>query len=464
MHSMPDEVTATPQPTANTNAPQAECPFVSFDGGVRTVGILQRPDRYRYWDRNAMQIPRISRGAGLSYAAASFVKRGLIVSHASFDRVTGFDSVSNIVEVETGISLYALHGFLSSNGLYLPVQPGHGRITVGGCIAADVHGKNHKRDGSFMNQVESLTLFHPSQGMLELSRELEPELFRLTCGGYGLTGHIVRARLRAMPIPSRAVKLKATSFSDAMTGLEMLGQASGDADFAYTWHDMAGTNKNFGSGYVFQACFLPEKHEATLESSDTEPPQLSAAWRAAWPVSLLNSLSVRGLNIIYRFQQRSAIAGKILSLQDALFPIHKAQLYFKLFGKRGFHEYQVILPLEAMHDYLDAIRTSIGQRRLAITLASAKAFDGPCELLRFNGEGVCLALNFPSGEVANKFMPFLDERVIALGGIPNIIKDSRLPRAVVDACYPGADEFRTALRDFDPKRMFRSELSERLGL
>jgi decaprenylphospho-beta-D-ribofuranose 2-oxidase len=426
--------------------------------------MLQRPDRYRHWNQGADQTPRISRGAGLSYAAASFVNGGLAVSHASFNRVTGFDASTKIVEVEAGITLYTLHGFLSSHGLYLPVQPGHGRITVGGCIAADVHGKNQARDGTFINQVESLTLFHPSHGMLDLSRKSEPDLFRLSCGGFGLTGHIVRARLRAVPIPSSTIELKATEFSDAMEGLTQLGHAALEADFAYTWHDMASTGNSFGSGYVFHARFVPGSHEALSPSSDTLPPQLSSTGRAAWRVGLLNSLSVRALNAIYRRQQRPALKGKVLTLQDALFPIHKAQLYFKLFGARGFHEYQVILPKEAVRDYLDTIRTYIGQQRLAITLASAKAFSGQRELLRFTGEGVCLALNFPRTETARGFMTFLDKRLIALGGVPNIIKDSRLPRAMVDACYPGASEFRVALRAFDPKRLLRSELSNRLGL
>jgi decaprenylphospho-beta-D-ribofuranose 2-oxidase len=463
MNSLPDVGIADPPP-ASENSPLAKCAFVSFDGGVRADGLLQQPDRYRFWDRSALQIPRISRGAGLSYAASSFLDEGLTVSHESFDRVTDFDTASGIVEVETGIKLFAVHRFLSSLGRYLPVQPGHGRITVGGCIAADVHGKNHVRDGTFMNQIESLTLFHPSHGMLELSREREPELFRLTCGGYGLTGHIIRARLRTTPIPSSTVELKAAEFLGAMEGLDQLWHAARVADFAYTWHDMADTGKSFGSGYVFQARFVPASHETSSQSNDAEPPQLSAAERAAWPVALLNSHSIRALNFIYRRQQRPALAGKTQALQDALFPIHRAQLYFKLFGARGFHEYQVILPLEVMHEYLDAIRKRLPTLRLPITLASAKAFDGPRDLLRFTGRGVCIALNFPRSEKAYQFMSFLDERVIALGGIPNIIKDSRLPRAVVDACYPGAVEFRTALRAFDPKRMFRSDLSERLGL
>ncbi|MGY4350491.1 hypothetical protein ACVWXM_006984 [Bradyrhizobium sp. GM7.3] len=160
-------------------APEADSDFVNFDGRIRARGQLQQPDRYRYWRTDLTETPRISRGSGLSYAAASFLQDGLSVSHRSFDRVTDFDSAHHVVEVETGISLFALHRFLSSRGLYLPIQPGHGRISVGGCIAADVHGKNQSHDGTFINQVESIDLLHPSHGILELSPQKNPDLFRL---------------------------------------------------------------------------------------------------------------------------------------------------------------------------------------------------------------------------------------------------------------------------------------------
>jgi decaprenylphospho-beta-D-ribofuranose 2-oxidase len=449
---------------ARSTAPQAERDFVSFDGCVRARGRLQQPDRYRYWSGNNLEAPRISRGAGLSYAAASFLNGGLSVSHRSFDRVVDFDAARNVVEVEAGISLFALHRFLSARGLYLPIQPGHGRITVGGCIAADVHGKNQTRDGTFINQVESLTLFHPSHGMLELSPENEPELFRLTCGGYGLTGHIIRARLRASPMPSQGVELKAKAFSTAAEGFASLQHATSDADFAYTWHDMTARKTDFGSGFLFQARFVDGDPAAAAQDNDVEPPVLTAEGRGRWPVALLNSLSAPVLNMIYRRRQASVLEGSVVSLRDALFPVHKAQLYFQLFGAPGFREYQAILPRSAIEDYVAAVEKRVRDRPVAIALSSAKAFAGQAELLRFTGDGLSLALDVPAGPDADGFMAFLDERVMALGGLPNIIKDSRLPRVVVDACYPQADKFRDALRSFDPKRLFRSDLSERLGL
>lgn len=444
--------------------PQARRDFVSFDGGVQCRGVLEQPDRYRYWSRRELPSPRISQGAGLSYAAASFRSGGLSVSHASFDRVTGFDQKRAIVEVEAGITLASLYTFLSQKSLYLLIQPGHGRITVGGCIAADVHGKNQARDGTFIDQVESLVLFHPIHGMMQLSREQDSEIFRLTCGGYGLTGHIISARLFAKPIRSNIIHLKATEFEDSRSGLNHLVQAAGHSDFAYSWHDMASVGHDLSTGYVFEANFVSGNHLGATSVVDAEAPVLSSVTRGTWRVSLFNALSARGFNRVYRYQQRSALRGRNISLQDALFPIHKAQAYFRLYGTRGFHECQVILPLSAVQEYLNAVQARVQNGELVITLASAKAFAGTPELLRFRGDGICLALNLPRSRSSLNSMAFLDALVIALGGVPNIIKDSRLPRAVVDACFPGADRFRSALHTFDPHRMFRSELSERLGL
>ncbi|MFA5983882.1 MAG: FAD-binding oxidoreductase [Methylococcaceae bacterium] len=452
------------EPTRLTKSPQTGCAFVSFDGGTKANSRLEQPDRYRYWNAASMLRPGISRGAGLSYAAASFIDTGLSVSHANFNRILGFDAKSRIVEVEAGITLYALYRFLSQHNLYLPVQPGHGRITVGGCIAADVHGKNQARDGTFINQVESLSLFHPSHGMLELSRESEPELFRLSCGGYGLTGNIIRAKLRASPIPASLIQLSAVKFEEVQQGLQQLGEQAQNADFTYTWHDMASAGKKFGSGYLYIANFVDDGVGRMPQPADTEAPELTSKTRSAWPLGLLNAYSVHLLNTIYRYQQKPILAGKLITLEQALFPVHKAQLYFKLFGRRGFHEYQAILPQDGLNEYLNMIEKYIRGEGLAISLASAKAFGGKPELLRFTGKGICFALNFPRTRSVEKLMPVLDNCLITLGGRPNLIKDSRLPRAVLDACYPGAEEFRSILTNFDPKRLYRSELSTRLDL
>lgn len=445
--------------------PTSRVLFISFDGGVVADGFLQRPDRYRFWMQNGSQGYSIPRGAGLSYAAASFSQGGISVEHRFFNRILDFDSEKNVVEVEAGIELSALHDFLSCRGLYLPIQPGHGRITVGGCIAADVHGKNQAKDGTFINQVVALTLFHPNHGVIEIFPESEPELFRLTCGGYGLTGHIIRAKLHASPIPSFTLEAIAIPVSDVYSGINYLVRNALEADMAYSWHDFTLKGSSFGRGYIYLARFTSEKSLEPLRFHHrTNPPALSSTKRISWNLPMLNRITTPILNFLYSRNQGFHGQLRLMNLYDILFPIHKTQFYFNLFGVHGFHEYQIVIPADRTQNYLDAVQDYINKHSIPVTLASAKLFSGTQDLLRFTGEGTCFALNFPRTQKSSNFLIFLDNLLMQIGGIPNIIKDSRLPRSVVDSCYPEADLFRRQLYAFDSKRVFRSELSERLGL
>ena len=149
---------------------------------------------------------------------------------------------------------------------------------------------------------------------------------------------------------------------------------------------------------------------------------------------------------------------------EALFPIHGSEMYFTLYGRRGFHEYQVLVPFGEAAAFVEEARRRAARRGVAVALCSAKAFEGAGDFLRFDGDGIAVAFDFPRGNAGTRFMEDLDAMTIAVRGKPNIVKDSRLPAAVVRACYPDFDRFRTALHRFDPKRRIRSTLSERLGL
>lgn len=457
MTSLVPDVKAAAAPS-----PQAAARLVSFDGGIAATTRVQRPDRYRYFTASNMpEGRRISRGAGLSYAAASFGEGGISVEHGAFNRILGFDSAAGTVRVEPGITLLELHRFLAGKQLYLPIQPGHGSITVGGCVAADVHGKNHQRDGSFVNQVLGLTLFHPDHGELALSRTDNPSLFELTCGGYGLTGHIVSVDLRASPLPGASVHIQAHRTQEVESGFEQLRRASLQADFAYSWHDFARGGSGFGAGFTVAASFSDTRPERGR--GRTVPQSLTPESRGQLPISLLNRWTAGAFNRAYSL--RTALAGvRTVDVASALFPAQEAQVYFKLFGRGGFHEYQVVVPWANVTSYMSEIHDYVRGKPLAVTLASAKCFGASRKLLRFSGEGLCFALNIPRDAQAPAFLQFLDRLLPQVGGIPNLIKDSRLPRSVVDACYAEADLFRSQLGAFDPKRRFRSELSTRLGL
>ena len=438
----------------------------SFDNGVKSISAVAQPDRYRHWDEIPTDTYQISRGAGLSLSAASFGEDSVSVSHKRFNRILDFDSSTGQVEVEAGIRLFDLHNFLASKGYYLAIQPGHGQISVGGCIAADVHGKNQLKDGTFLEQVISLKLLHPSHGILELSRELDKEVFFLTCGGYGLTGHVISARLKAQLLPNQFVITRTKSFYDLDSGLNLMSENATNTDFIHSWHDFSKPGRKYGSGVLFISQFGYPGTQSKDYSKllEINPKELSNQHRLPAAEYIVNRSSIKLLNQIYKLSNRTSLEGKHVNLAKALFPLHKLQSYYYFMGKRGFHEYQILLSRNVATEFLTQLGVAAAELKVPITLASGKIFGGEQHLLRFTGEGICFAVNFLRAGRANELLDWLDKNLVIFGGKPNLIKDSRLPRWVAEASYPEIDRFRRQLKGFDTKRLFRSEFSDRLGL
>jgi decaprenylphospho-beta-D-ribofuranose 2-oxidase len=444
--------------------PRAASTDISFDGSTEAEVSSIRPDSYRFFNSTGHVQFAIPRGAGLSYAPAFFDRDSVSIRMNQFKRILDFDSDTGQVEVEAGISLFDLHSFLSPKGYYLPVQPGHGRITVGGCIAPDVHGKNQYRDGTFIQQVASLKLFHPFHGIVHLSRESEADLFRATCGGYGLTGIIVSAVLQAKPIRSQKLLLKAEKVGNCQAANKMMTELADESDLLYSWHDFSNLKSEDSPGYVIHARFKADDPSDSKTVNISSPPRLDGHWRRGMPLTLANGLALRAMNTAYKFSLRSAKRGKVTTLDETLFPIHGREIYYRLFGKKGFHEYQALLPHQQIDDYLQGLKEIIRSFGAPVFLASGKHFGGSQDLLRFSGEGTCFAINIPRRNNTDKLLAKVDDLLLKCGGKPNIIKDSRLTADVVRAAYPEFDKFKSTLREWDSKRLFRSELSERLDL
>ena len=440
--------------------PTVQRELASFDGGVRAGARVVRPDRYRFWDRFPADARFIPRGGGYSYAAASFGAEGSTIEHASFDRILDFDSATGQVRVEAGATLGALHGFLAARGWYLPTQPGFSAITVGGCIAAECHGKNHARDGCFSRQVMALELFHPTTGLAQVSREREPDLFHLTCGGYGLTGCIVSAILQPRRIAGSAVTLRHHVLDDVRDLPGALKGAAASADLAYSWHD-------FNDGGRGRGVIVSGTLEGTDEPSPrTAPsgPAFTSDTRSSWRYPAWNRASATLATGLYR-RLTASVQPRRVALAECLFPMDtRGNAYYRFFGRPGFCEYQAVIPEAAFRPFCDAVFARLRSHPVAITLASGKWFDAEQGDLRFSGTGPCFALNFPRDGRAPAFLAFLDGLAAELSMRPNLVKDSRIPRAAVERAYPELGSFAARLRAFDPARRCRSELSERLGL
>ena len=408
-------------------------------------------------DRNEeFQIPR---GAGLSYAPASFGKDKLIRDMCSFDRILEFDESSKIVVVEAGISLKKLLTWSFSKQLFLPVLPGQPEITVGGCVAANVHGKNPYKDGTFMEQVEWIELSHPTLGTKIISRSNEKKIFNATCGGLGLTGIITKVALKLQKLSSEIVILSPKKTESLKNTLEIMKQHTSD-DLLYSWN-MGSTLFNFGKGIVTSGIFSDDSSSKTPQIKERKG--MNSNDRLL-PFSLWNTLSSPIINSINRKIQ----SGKNIVKKDvysALFPfVGTARMFYGLYGSNGFNEYQVLIKKKYSVEFIDDLTKLIKSEKPSLTILVMKLFNGKQKLLHFSDEGLSIILNLKHCNSTLKFLKKLDDIVISYKALPYIVKDSRLTKEVVEQCYPEYHVFKEILNEIDPKRIFKSELSERLNL
>jgi decaprenylphospho-beta-D-ribofuranose 2-oxidase len=433
--------------------------LASFDGTEGVDGEFCRPDRYRHlFAALAAPGPAIARGAGLSYCAASAGSGVRSVSALPFNRVLAFDGQRGTVTVEAGIRLGDLFRFTTPRGWVLPIMPGHPCITVGGCVGCNVHGKNHYHEGNFVNVVEAFTLFHPDHGELTCSRSQRPALFELTVGGFGLTGFLTSVTLRLRRLAGSAVRLRRQRCADLVEAVELLDRER-EADVLYSWHNFNRRGGGFGAGFVYAGHYLDEERAGAFRCRT-----LTSEGRGRWRVGPLAGWMTRTAARVYGWSQRLARAEKVQDLASATFPINGKEVYFRLFGRGGFREYQVLVPRDRWRQAGGRLADLIAEHDTPIGLASLKLFRGqPCHL-RFDGNGVCLALDAPAGERSLALFAALDRLTEDVGGVVNVAKDSRLDAAFLRRVFPGYEGFKGALHAHDPKRRLDSALRRRLDV
>jgi decaprenylphospho-beta-D-ribofuranose 2-oxidase len=433
--------------------------IVSFDGTEACRAALVRPDRYR--DLRAVLAgpgPFAARGAGLSYCQASAGDGVTTISTRSFNRFLAFDADRLRVTVEPGMTVGELVRFAVGRGAWFPVLPGHPAITIGGCVAFNVHGKSQHDVGCFSDHVVSLTLLHPDHGELVCSPSDNAGMFELTLGGLGLTGYIATITLQLRPLPARGIRRTAHPVANLTDAVELMRSLAGDGTGGgtlYSWNDLNQRGPRFGRGIVYAESFEPVAPSTRgryrrLASGHRHGPQIARA-----------RVATRLLNAGYTASQ--LLSGtRVRSMEDAAFPINGNEAYYRLFGRRGFREYQVLIPSGAWAAAAREVQRVVIAANVPVTLGSLKLFRGDAKLLWFRGDGVCLALDVPAGDAADRLFAQLDRVALDHGGLLNLSKDSRLAAATVRALYPGYDEFCRRLGDHDPKRRFDSMLRRRI--
>jgi decaprenylphospho-beta-D-ribofuranose 2-oxidase len=435
--------------------------LVSFDGTEACRASPMAPDRYG--ELRALLAgpgPFAARGAGLSYCQASAADGVTTISTRSFNRFLAFDAERLQLTVEPGVTVGELVRFAVDRGAWFPVLPGHPAITVGGCVGFNVHGKSQHDVGCFSDHVVSLTLFHPDHGELACGPEDDPGLFDLTVGGMGLTGYVATITLQLRPLPGRSVRRVAHRVGNLTEAVELMRSLAGPGGAGgtlYSWNDLNLAGHRFGRGLV------------SVESFEDAPLASRVSYRALAPgrrpgpaVARIPAVT-RLVNFGYASRERLR-SHQVRSVEDAAFPINGNEAYYRLFGRRGFREYQVLVPTDAWPAAAREVQRLVDTAGAPVTLGSLKLFRGDARLLWFRGDGVCLAIDVAAGERASWLFSQLDHMSLAHGALVNLSKDSRLDAETVRRLYPGYDDFRRRLADHDPKRRFDSMLRRRIGV
>lgn len=416
-------------------------------------------------DAVALAPGAIPRGLGRAYGDCAMSPE-LTLSTARLDRMRAFDPATGTLEAEAGVSLGAVIATFLPRGFFPAVTPGTKFVTLGGAIAADVHGKNHHGAGSFGDHVLWFDLLGPD-GETRCAPDRNPDLFRATLGGMGLTGLVTRAAIRLKPVETAWIRQRTIPAPDLDAAIAAF-EASLSATYSVAWIDCLARGASRGRSllqlgeHALRAELPPGRAAAPLEAPRRAPrrvPLDAPGWA-------LNPLTVRAFNALY---WRAGVRGpreRLVDWDGYFYPLDAVHDWNRIYGRRGFAQYQCALPLGPARDGLAEMLEAIAASGLGSFLAVLKRFGpgAPDRPLSFPIEGYTLALDFPLTAEALTLMDRLDEITLAAGGRLYLAKDARMTQATFQAAYgAGRTAFARLLAGQGGAR-FASLQSRRLGL
>lgn len=376
-------------------------------------------------------------GNGRSYGDSCLNPGGALLSTRYLDHFIAFDDASGVLRCEAGVLLADILRLALPKGWFLPVTPGTRFVTLGGAIANDVHGKNHLSHGSFGRHVRAFMLRRSNGTLLRCSPHEHGDWFAATIGGLGLTGLIVWAEIQLRPVSSPWVRQRTERFAGLDDFFRLCRECVGKHEYTVAWIDCAGGARRLGRGLFTRADHarstdVPPGADRELRSRTHRMPFTP-------PLSLVNRFTVSAFNTLHYHAVRATATSQLEHCERFFYPLDHLLEWHRLYGPRGFYQYQCVVPPEDAATVLEALLAEIARARAASFLGVLKPFGGlPSPgLLSFPREGYTLALDFPNaGPALHTLFGRLDALVMEAGGRLYPAKDGRMSSACFRAGYP----------------------------
>lgn len=386
-------------------------------------------------------------GLGRSYGDSCLNNGGTLIDMSGLDRFISLDTATGLLRCEAGVILGQVLEHLVPQGWFLPVVPGTKYVTVGGAIANDIHGKNHHAAGTFGCHVTKLELLRSDGARLICSPTENEELFRATIGGLGLTGIIVWAEIRLKKIVSPWIDAEFIRFESLDDFYPLAEESAASFEYTVSWIDCTARGDALGRGI-----FIRGNHSAD-QLTGRNTPKLGTILSVPldMPNFLLNRLSIRAFNILYFYKQGPRPISRLLHYNPFFFPLDALGGWNKMYGNRGFFQYQPLIPQQGKQAPIKKLFQMISESGGGSFLTVLKDFGSVSSpgLMSFPRPGVTLALDFPNrGAETLKLFEQLDSIVLEHGGRIYPAKDARMSPQSFKEFYPESEKFAEYI---DPK-------------
>ena len=426
----------------------------------KQICAVFRPEKQRDLSSILSEHPSslIARGAGKSYGDAALNWEG-VISFERLNRIISFDKENGILEAQAGVTLKEIIDIGVPMGWFLPVLPGTKYVTLGGAFAANVHGKNAYRRGEFAKHVLELKLRTPHQ-LITCSQTKDPRVFWATAGGMGMTGIIEEITLQLIPVASASLQKETFRTNNIAEMLEAFRTRAATAEYMVGWIDNFATGSKMGRGVFESATHADAEIGKPLTKVAPSPEQKPFPGHSL----MLNPITMRLYNK-RRFGRYTNVAKHELSSFEEFFhPLDKYSDWNKLYGPKGFLQYQCIIPEgEDCATQIRRILEMIQNAHQSSYLVVIKYHGAPEGFLSFSLKGFSIAIDFPNTKKVHKLLEQLDLEVLKYKGRVYLAKDARLSPENFYRMYASQiDEWKQILGELDPERKINSAMSRRL--